>query len=310
MVAAFFIGLSCSSGTHPTVAGNPQHHVRNVGVIQNQDIAEASGMAYSQMNRDLLWIVNDSGDEPVIYAVGTDGADRGRVRLLEAENRDWEDLASFRFKNEAYLLVADVGDNKAARPYVFLYILKEPSIVGGQMIPASNVNWIQKIQFTFEDGSRDCEAVAADITEQKILLLTKRDRPPVLYELPLELGIRTQTAIAKRLKTVDTIPLPTAADFSEDPLFGRFRSQPTAMDISRDGMLAVVQTYKYAYLFSKSESDSWATVFSVRPKTVVVPKLKQTEAVCFGSDGSHLYLTSEQRPAPIYRINIQKGDSL
>ena len=266
-------------------------------------------MAYSQLNQDLLWIVNDSGDEPVIYAVGTDGADRGHVRLLEAENRDWEDLVSFRLKNEAYLLVADVGDNQAARPNVVLYILKEPSINGDQMKHPSNVNWIQKIQFIFEDGSRDCEAVAVDITDQKILLLTKRDRPPVLYELPLVLGIRIQTAVAKRLKKVDTIPSPTAADLIEDPRFGRFRSQPTAMDISRDGKLVVVQTYKFAYLFPKSENDSWAAVFAARPKTVVVPKLKQTEAVCFGSDSNHLYVTSEQRPAPIYRINIQKGDS-
>ena len=242
VVAVVFIGLCCSGGCHPTVADIPQQHVRKVGVIQNQDISEASGMAYSQLNQDLLWIVNDSGDEPVIYAVGTDGADRGHVRLLEAENRDWEDLASFRLKNDAYLLVADVGDNQAVRPNVALYILKEPSIVGGQTNLASNVNWIQKIQFTFEDGSRDCEAVAVDITDQKILLLTKRDRPPVLYELPLVMGIRNQTAVAKRLKTVDTIPSPTAADLIEDPRFGRFRSQPTAMDISRDGKLAVVQT--------------------------------------------------------------------
>jgi len=310
VVAGVLIGHSCTAGTRPANDTVAQQYIHKTGIIQNQAVDEASGMAYSRVNPDLLWIVNDSGDQPVIYAVGTDGSDRGQMHLDDAENQDWEDLASFRLQHSAYLLVADVGDNQAQRPFVILYILKEPQIGNGRLTAASRVNWEQKIQFTYADGPRDCEAVAVDTTDRKILLLTKRDRPPVLYELPLDLAARTQTQVALRLTTVETIPPVTAADITEDPLFGRFRSRPTAMDISSDGKLALVQTYKYAYYFRKTEPGSWAATFAARPKTILEPRLKQTEAACFGPDNLSIYITSEKRPAPLYRITIQKGDNL
>ena len=70
--------------------------------------------------------VRDSGDEPVIYALGPDGADRGRVRIAGAVNRDWEDIASFELNGLTYLLIADTGDNLAVRTDCRLYVIAEP----------------------------------------------------------------------------------------------------------------------------------------------------------------------------------------
>ena len=55
---------------------------------------EASGLAASRRTDGLIWTHNDSGGEPVLFALGTDGALRGKVRLEGVTNEDWEDLAS------------------------------------------------------------------------------------------------------------------------------------------------------------------------------------------------------------------------
>jgi hypothetical protein len=262
------------------------------------------------VRNDLLWIVNDSGDQPVLYAVGTDGGARGRVVLRDADNQDWEDLAGFRLGRISYLLVADVGDNQARRPHLFIYIIKEPLAEEGVFANDVQATWVQKIQFTYEDGPRDCEAVAVDAAAQKILLLSKRDRPPRLYQLPLDLSDRAPGLVARYLSEVETIPPPTAADVREDPRFGRLRSQPTAMDISADGRLAVVQTYKNAYLYRKRPHGSWSQAFAAQPVSLVAPRMPQTEAICFGFDQKSVFVTTEQRPAPLYRIKIQPGAGL
>lgn len=49
--------------------GNPVF----VGTITNRAIREASGMACSHRRDDVLWILNDSGNPPVLYAVTTGG---------------------------------------------------------------------------------------------------------------------------------------------------------------------------------------------------------------------------------------------
>ena len=314
IVAAILIaalGTQGCSADIPSAVDTPlQSDIQKVGVLMDPAINEASGMARSNVSNDLLWIVNDSGDQPVLYAVGTDGGARGRVALRDADNQDWEDLAGFRLGSMSYLLVADVGDNQARRPHLFIYILKEPQAEGGLLAKNSQANWVQKIQFTYEDGPRDCEAVAVDTAAQKILLLTKRDRPPRLYQLPLDLSDRTPELVARYLSNIETIPPPTAADTREDPRFGRLRSQPTAMDISTDGRMAVIQTYKHAYLYRKTPYEDWPQAFAARPVLLLVPRMPQTEAVSFDLDQKSIFVTTEQRPASLYRIQIQSGVEL
>lgn len=64
--------------------------------LQNRQIVEASGLAASVRGGDFLWLMNDSGGEPVLYLAGTDGSDRGSAKVEGAVNVDWEDLAGFR----------------------------------------------------------------------------------------------------------------------------------------------------------------------------------------------------------------------
>jgi hypothetical protein len=278
-----------------------------VGHLADRGLVEASGLAPSRLRNDLLWAINDSGNEPFLYAVSTNGASLGAVRILDAQNRDWEDLASFRLRNTAYLLIADVGDNSENRENYFLYVIEEPTIKAERLAEDRGLAWAWRMQFYYEDGPRDCESVAIDLPGRQILLLSKRNMPPVVYRLPLMPGSKESIHVATHLTTVPHIPQAKVKDIVEDPGFGRSRSQPTAMDLSPDGSKAVVLTYRNAYLFLRAADKTWSETFAGWPLLISLPKIRQAEALCFGTDGKTLFVTSEKRPAPLLRLDQLDG---
>ena len=95
-------------------------------------------------------------------------------RLKKSKNKDWEDLASFTLDGDPYLMVADIGDNAAKRKSRRLYFLKEPK--AGKK--STTVDW--EVEFEYPNGPRDAEAAAIDIENERVLILSKRDIPPVV----------------------------------------------------------------------------------------------------------------------------------
>jgi hypothetical protein len=262
-------------------------HVIKAGNIANQAIDELSGLACSRLSDTMLWAINDGGSQPLLFAVGSNGADLGSVSITGARNRDWEDIAAFKLDSTAYLLIADVGDNSGSRKSCTIYIIEEPTITGVGVKETTTAKIAARIRYTYEDGPRDCEAVAVDPVQKKILLLSKRTSPAVLYELPLEPSQKDSTEIARRKTDVSDIVI------------------PSAMDISPQGNSAAVLTYNQAYLFVRYAGENWSTVFSRTPKVVSFPVLLQQEAICFSKDGKSLYISSEGRYAPLLRIDLE-----
>lgn len=273
-----------------------------VGYLSNERLSETSGMVASRRNAGLLWAVNDSGNGAYLYAVATDGSDRGRVRLLAAENVDWEDLAAFRYEDRDFLVVADVGDNGARRDHCVLYILPEPAVPENGFDDEAAVRWERRIVYRYADGPRDCESVAVDPQQRKIFLLTKRLDPPQLYELPL-LPDTENRQVAQKIAHLPRLT-ETAARVPATLLSGGgpYSHQPTAMDFSANRSRALVLTYGGAYLFLRRESELWPAALSRAPQPIALPQLHQAEAACFAFPTGELYVTSERRPAPLYRL--------
>ena len=258
------------------------------GNLENAEISEASGLASSRLYPGLLWAINDGGDGPLLYALGVDGADLGTFRVEGAENFDWEALASFRWQGTAYLLIADVGDNWEQRQNAMLYVVKEPAITAGGIDSERVAKIAWRIRFTYEDGPLDCEAVAVDAVKQRALLLSKRRLPPVLYELSLRPIDENIMAVAHRISTV--------------PHF----IGPTAMDLTPDGLAAVVLTYNNGYLFRRRKNEDWPSAFKRKPQRLRFERLFQQEAVSFGFYGKSVFVTSERIPAPLVRIDLEE----
>jgi hypothetical protein len=258
-----------------------------VATIDIPGLVELSGLAASRIREDTLWAHNDSLNAPVLYAFGTDGTDLGSLRIEGASYLDWEDMASFELDGQPYLVIGDFGDNKAIRPFVSLFFFREPAIPNERIESdrSARVEWA--VHYRYEDGPRDCESLAIDEPGKRILLLSKRTDPPVLYELPLS-GPGDDPGL-----------LQTARRLAEVPGV----RQPTALDISPDGARAVIQTRRYTYVFGRDEGQDWKDAFSGTPRRIEMPRMSSIEAATFDRHGRSVFVTREQRPNPLVRID-------
>ena len=257
---------------------------------------EASGLAASRRTAGLLWTHNDSGGEPVLFALNPDGSLHGRVRVEGVANTDWEDLASCELDGRPMLVVADTGDNFAVRSHPVVHFVVEPDTASLAPDRELALRPAWSVNFIYEDGARDCEALAVDARERAIYLLTKREAVPRLYRLAMKPASLAQPAVARCIGTVPH--LPQAANWKKilrAPAYA-FYGWPTAMDFSTDGSLAVVLTYGETLLFPHAPGESWAGALAREPVRLAVHGLPQAEAACFTRDGREIFVASEKTP--------------
>jgi hypothetical protein len=257
---------------------------------------ETSGLAVSQRTPGLLWTHNDSGGDPILFALNTDGTLRGSVRLQGVVNRDWEDVAAFKLDGQAWVMAAETGDNYAKHEKSALFVIAEPD--ASQLSPARELGLLPAytINFVYEDGPRDCEAVAVDPRERAVYLLTKRDRPNRIYRLPLAAAAASQPAVARYLGNAWGFPQPDALQRLSPMLATAFGSWPTAMDFLPGGSGAFVLTYGGAYFFPRAAGESWLAALAKEPQILPAFSLPQAEALAVTPDGAEIYLASERTP--------------
>jgi hypothetical protein len=255
--------------------------------LKDDRLDESSGIAASFYNKDSFWTNNDSGDSARIFLFNKSGDTIAVVNLKGITAIDWEDVASFKLGKDPYILMADVGDNARRRKGYSLYLIHEPAISGKSGINKDalsiEVEPASTIDFNYEDGPHDCESVAVDPGQSIIYLVSKEREESKVYALPIPPEGSKDTNIAK---AIATLKMP----------------YPTAMDISPDGMRAVVLTYSDAYEFARANGETWVQAFSREPRKIALPSRKQGEGICYGLDGKTLYLTSEGKSQPLWEI--------
>ncbi|MDH3533730.1 MAG: hypothetical protein OEO82_12430, partial [Gammaproteobacteria bacterium] len=240
LICASLVLAGCAEADRPP---RPDGAITVAGRLESKALDETSGLARSQRHEGLLWAVNDDGPA-VLYALDTSGGKRGKVKLSKARNRDWEDLASFTLDDQPYLLVADIGDNERRRKDVRLYVVAEPEPDEDKV----KIAW--RIEFSYPEGPRDAEAVAVDSANERILVLTKRDIPAVLYALPLR-PETDDTISAERLGAIGTLPRPSNADIDNARVLKDWHWQPTGLDISSDDGSILILTYRGVYYYPR-----------------------------------------------------------
>jgi hypothetical protein len=278
----------------------------NSGYITSDKISEASGIAVSHINQGILWINNDSGNSATLYAVNAQGSHIATLNISGVTNNDWEDLATFNYQGDNYLLIAATGDNYLKRKKYQLHVVKEPKLnLSDTDIQVFTTKPEWTTNFSYKDQPKDVESVAIDTQNKRVLLLTKRDFPHQLYSLPLIPEKPQKLIFAQALSEIPAFPAPLKSRLGIIDVMN-YSNMPTAMDISTDGSMAVVLTYSSAYLYLKNPSDSWIQTFNQEPKRIDFPTLEQGEAIGFDPTSKYLYITSEKLPAPILKIDVSK----
>mgnify|MGYP001822431071 CR=1 FL=1 len=296
LVLACALLAGCSGPDAPAERQKTTLGFEVAGRLENPKIIEASGLARSQREPGVLWTINDSG-KPYLYAIDHEGQHLGRVDLNKSDNRDWEDLASFKLDGDPYLLVADIGDNDARYKKRTIYIAKEPRTDENK----TKVDW--EIDFEYPNGPRDAEATAVDVENERILVLTKRDIPPAIYELPLR-PVDGNKVTATWLGMIDSLPRPRRQDVEFATKSKNWHWQPVGMDISADGRAAVILTYRAVYYYLRREGQDWFDALNTQPVRISLGNFQNAEAVAFADDARTVMVTGENKNALLLRVDL------
>lgn len=236
--------------------------VEVAGTVESSALVEASGIAASRTEPGVIWAHNDSGDDPIVYAVGPAGEDLGSFSLGGGLAFDWEDMAIGPGPDpgRSYLYIGDIGDNFLIRKgRVSVYRVPEPDPGAlDATIPVES-----SFVLDAPDGAHDFEALF--IADGSIYLVTKDEQPTRVYR-SVESG---DGGLA--LELAATLDL---------------GAEVTAADISWDGSTIVLRGYSNVWMWHRAPGTTVADALSSDPCTAPSPDEAQGEAIAFLSDGS------------------------
>jgi len=280
-VVVFLAGCMAPDGAASGVV--PCLRPERVGVLP-AELAEASGLAASRRHPGVLWLHNDSGGEPEVFAVDSTGAVLGRVRVTGAENVDWEDIALGPCPAGECLYIADTGDNNERREAVTVYRVPEPDPSDTTTQPA------ERFRLRFPEGPRDAEAlfVTPDTPDARVYLVSKgRTSPVTVYRAPTPLPADTVALLEPVARLTDEAP------------FGLLHV--TGAGATPDGRHVVIRTYVNLRLYRLDDGRLTPIGEPVDLHMLAEP---QGEGVDIRADGTVL-LSSEERggeAGPISRL--------
>jgi len=296
LISFIVLLASCGPGEEPGTETPAGLGFRIAGQLESGKLDEASGMQAGAGG--VFFLHNDDGDD--LFVIDASGRDLGRMHVKKAKNRDWEDITRVAGENGPMLVIGDIGDNHRARKKLRLYFLMEPAEdqYQGELEP------VHRLTLRLPDGRRDMESMAYDSSSDMILFLSKADEPPRLYGIALDQALAEDELELEFLGEVPGFRPPTKRDIITGMNRGMRVSRPTGMDISPDGRLAAVITYRSLYLFRREAEESWVEAFQREPQEFIGPPGLYDEAVSFSEDGKSVYVTSERRPAPLSRLDL------
>jgi hypothetical protein len=261
--------LRAGSPVEAAPEAKPAKPAFRAGTIEQSAIAESSGLVASRVHEGVFWTINDSGHEPVLYAVTREGKSIAEF-AVGAKNTDWEDLAT---DGTGHVYVADVGNNGGRRDRVRVLRIDEPDPRAAP--PAKALPVSAAWELTYPGRPFDSEALF--VLDGKGYLISKRldGRAAEVYRF----GLAERAPGAEEpvvLERVAALPV---------------RAPVTAADVSPDGRRLAVLTVLGAYVFDiDGDVAAAGNGAPARYARYIHPRM---EAACFVPGG--LLVTAETR---------------
>jgi hypothetical protein len=241
-------------------------------------VTDASGLAVSAKNPGIFWTHNDSGGDPFLYAVNTNGLPLAMYDISADSLVDFEDMAigPGPSANTPYLYLGDIGVGglgTLTRQSVRIFRAAEPQVPSSLALGIQSLAPVERFTLTYPDGSYDADTMIVDPITGDIFIGAKQTGATRIYRASLA---GAQDGANVRLELVATTTLGTSGG-----------------TISADGSRIILRNERKARLWFRCPGESVGTALARDSETIpLVPTAFETngEAIAFLPDGSG-YLT-------------------
>jgi len=261
--------------------------------INIAQIDEASGLAFSRSNADILWVHNDSGDKPRFFALRSDGTLAATYRLSGINAQDWEDMAAGPgpAAGKNYLYLGDIGDNAEKRASIVVHRVEEPAVAAGLEGTTVDLDTFESFQFKYPGGAHNAETLIVDPITADLYIVTKKSD-----------GKSKVFRAAAPLNSSGTTTLEDVADldFTSGALSSATVKLTTGGDVTPDGSVVAVRTYTEAFFWPRMPGTPLHAAFSEAPCFKTLALEPQGETLAFSADGQGFYTLSEKTDQPLY----------
>jgi hypothetical protein len=268
-----------------------------IGTFDVAAVPEASGLAASLRNPDVLYLLDDRPGTSSLLAVRTDGSTLAVLEVAGLDARDTESLAIGPCDSDggSCLFVGDIGDNLRSRSDIVVHRLPEPDLAAG---PPAEPLAADRIRLRYPDGAHDAEA----------LLVDDLGRPYVVTKAPFDRETRTtgETRLYRADAFADGVltdlgPLPIPAP--DVPLQSVLVGNVVTGGEHRDGRV-LLRTYDQVLeLVAPAGQDGTdlAGLAGWTVRSVPSPFEVQSEAITWAADGCG-YLTAGEGVGDLWLV--------
>lgn len=266
------------------------------GVVQGEGLVEPSGLVHSRTNSSVLWLHNDRGHAPQLFALNADGSILGTFEI-DVEIKDWEDISIAPTEDSLgyYLYIGDIGDNFAQqipdleRDNIVIYRIMEPDLSTltppfTEMIGAEK---LESMTLRYPDGkAHNAETLFVDPENLDIYLVTKEsDIFSTVYNGPSQVyraqsGFETEGDVTLELVgEIDFFTLNEASSAAMEyaDTYSSHNALATAGDISATREHIGIITYGTLWMWSLEEGQTIDSALSSSPceaPTALAPKIE------------------------------------
>jgi len=261
------------------------------GKLNHPALVEASGLAVSRSNPNILWSHNDKGHTNRLYALGNNGENFGYFSVTGAGSRDYEDICIGPGPADGanYLYLGDIGDNDAVYNFIVVYRFPEPDVtqIQNNGMHAIAEEKIERFEFQYPDGPVDSETLMIDPWTKDLYIVTKREFRSIIYKAPFPQTPNTRTTLQK----IAQLPFNFAV----------------AGDISSDGTKIAIKDLNRIFCWTRNTSESVLDALKRPPLQLPYSPEPQGESFAWGKEGhSYFTLSEQQGTTPPILFNYQK----
>lgn len=251
-------------------------------------LKEVSGMQ-CDVGGKLFFAIQDSGNESLVHMIDTTG-NQIEEKLVNADNIDWEDLASDR---EGNLYLGDFGNNDNDRKDLCVYKINV-AVKASMVTPKYKVSFYYPEQTSFPPSKKellyDCEAFFE--LNGFFYLFTKNrskgfDGTTLIYKIPNKEGHHVAQLLGK---------YKTGEQFNDSAI--------TGAAISQDRSKFVLLSHSKVWLFEDFKGDDF-----LNGKISVLPlhHYSQKEAVCFKDNNTLLIADEKDKKTGgnVYEVSLE-----